>query len=109
MDFINLNEELKELKDNNSMTLVYFGSSLCSVCGALKPKVNELLTRYPEIKAVQVDTGKSSALAASNNMFTIPGILLFIDGKEAIREARFISVPDLERKIERYYKMYFED
>ena len=107
MDFIDSSEELRNFIDNNNMTIVYFGSSTCGVCGALKPKIEELLIKYPKIKAVQVDVEKSQKIAATYYIFTIPGILLFIDGKEAIREARFISIQDLENKISRYYNLYY--
>jgi thioredoxin-like negative regulator of GroEL len=108
MDYIKLNEELENIKEKNSMAIVYFGSKMCGVCTALKPKIEEMLKSYPNIKSVQVDADISPEMAAANNIFTIPGILLFIDGKEAIREARFISVPDIENKISRYYEMYFD-
>lgn len=108
MDYIKSNEELKNITDENSMVIVYFGSEMCGVCVALKPKIEELLKSYPKIKAVQADVDISPEMAASLNIFTIPGILLFIEGKEAIREARFISVPDIESKISRYYQMYFD-
>lgn len=108
MDYIKSNEELKSIKEENSMALVYFGSEKCGVCTALKPKVQEMLKNYPKIKAVQVDADSSTEMSAANSIFTIPGILMFIDGKEAIREARYISVPDMESKISRYYNMYFE-
>ena len=109
MDFINSNEELRKIIDNNNMTVVYFGSSMCGVCGAIKPKIEELLIKYPKIKAVQVDVEKSQKIAATYNIFIIPGILLFIDGKETIREARFINMQDLEIKISRYYNLYYQE
>lgn len=108
MDYIKSNEELKNITDENSIVIVYFGSEKCGVCVALKPKIEELLKNYPKIKSVQVDVDTSPEMAASLNIFTIPGILLFIDNKEAIREARFISVPDIKNKISRYYQMYFD-
>lgn len=109
MDYIKSNEEFKNIKEENSMVIAYFGSEICGVCTALKPKIEELLKRYPNIKAVQADVDISPEIAAANNIFTIPGILLFIDGKETIREARFISVPDIDNKISRYYQMYYDN
>jgi len=109
MEFINSKEELRKIIDDNNMAVVYFVSNLCGVCGALKPKIKELLINYRKIRAVQVDVEKSQEIAAAYNIFTIPGILLFIDGKEAIREARFISVKDLDDKIARYYNLYYEE
>ncbi|MEL7647855.1 MAG: thioredoxin family protein [Sedimentibacter sp.] len=109
MNYVYSNEELKNVIDCSSMTMVYFGSVVCGVCSALKPKIEEMLSMYPHINAVQVDVDKSPDIAASNSIFTIPGIILFIEGREAIRQARFISVPDLDEKISRYYELFFEE
>jgi thioredoxin-like negative regulator of GroEL len=96
------------LINNNQIVLVYFGSNTCNVCTALKPKVEELIKDYPQIKSAQVDVEKSLTVSAAYNIFTIPVILVFIEGKEIIREARHISMQDISRKIERYYNMLFE-
>lgn len=51
---------------------------------------------------------KSHNIGVSYNFFTLPGIILFIEGKESIRKARHISIGDLDARIERYYNMIFE-
>lgn len=108
MNMANSNEAIEELINNNDMVLVYFGGNNCNVCVALKPKVQELLKNYPKIKSAQVDVEKSLAVSAAHNIFTIPVVLVFIEGKEIIREARHISIQEINTKIERYYNMFFE-
>lgn len=100
-------EDITDKIDQGGMVLLYFGSKNCGVCVDLKPKIEAMLKDYPEIEAYHVDIERSPNLAINYNIFTIPGILLFIEGKENIREARHISVRDLERKINRYYKLFF--
>lgn len=89
------------------MVLLYFGSKACGVCTDMQPKIEELLKNYPLIKSFYIDVEKSHKLAISWNIFTIPGLLVYIEGKEFIREARHISVGDIDRKINRYYSMIF--
>jgi thioredoxin-like negative regulator of GroEL len=108
MNIVNSNKAIEELINNNQIVLVYFGSNTCNVCTALKPKVEELIKDYPQIKSAQVDVEKSLTVSAAYNIFTIPVILVFIEGKEIIREARHISMQDINSKIERYYNMLFE-
>lgn len=108
MDIVNSNENIKELINNNEMVLVYFGSNNCNLCVAMKPKIEELLKSYPKIKSAQVDIEKLLEISAVYNIFTIPVILLFIEGKETIREARHISMQDIKSNIERYYNMLFK-
>lgn len=108
MNIVNSNEAIEELINNNQIVSVYFGSDTCNVCTALKPKVEELIKDYPQIKSAQVDVERSLTVSAAYNIFTIPVILVFIEGKEIIREARHISMQDINSKIERYYNMLFE-
>ena len=99
-----IEEEIKK----DEMVLVYFGSEDCGVCVDLKPKIVELLEKYPKIKTIYVDMKKSHNIGISYNFFTMPGLLLFVEGKESLREARHISIDELEMKMSRYYKMIFE-
>lgn len=100
-------ELIEEEIRKNDMVVVYFGSENCSVCVDLKPKVKGLLERYPKIHSIYVDMEKSHKIGISYNFFTMPGLLLFIEGKETLREARHISIDDLDMKISRYYDMIF--
>ncbi|MCM0650692.1 thioredoxin family protein [Clostridium swellfunianum] len=108
MIMMNSSESIEELISNNEVALVYFGSVGCNVCNVMKPKVEELLKAYPKIKSAQVDIENSIELSGFYNIFTIPAILVYIEGKEIIREARHISIQELNSKIERYYNMLFE-
>lgn len=107
MNLLTSKETIKELINNNKMLLLYFSNNTCGVCHVLKPKVEKLLKNYPEIKSYQIDLEKSLEIAAEYSIFTIPAILVFIEGKEIIREARFISIQDMESKINRCYNMVF--
>lgn len=100
-------ESIKHSIDNNNMVLVYFGSKTCGVCTDLKPKVDEMLKEYPKIKSIYVDVDKSHNIAVSYNFFTVPAILVFVEGKLTIREARYISIRELNKGILRYYNLLF--
>ena len=101
-------ELIEEAIKKDEMVLVYFGSESCGVCVDLKPKVIGLLEKYPKVKTIYVDMAKSHNIGISYNFFTMPGLLLFVEGKESLREARHISIDDLEMKMSRYYDMIFE-
>lgn len=108
MRIVNNKEEiLKEIQEK-TMTMLYFGSDTCGVCTDLKPKVIDLLKeKYPNIDPMYVDIQTSLKISAEYDVFTIPVIIVFADGKEVIREARHISVMELDEKINRYYNMLF--
>lgn len=75
------------------------------VCVGLLPKIGELMEKYRKIAYVKVDIDKLQSVVGKYSIFTLPAIILFIDGKEIIREARFISIVELEKKIQRFYDL----
>lgn len=108
MKTLDSRELIEDKINNNKMVLVYFGGNSCGVCVDLKPKIENLLKEYPNIKLVYIDAEKSHNIAISYDFYTMPGIVLFVEGKETIREARNISVDSIDEKISRYYNMIFE-
>lgn len=108
MESIKSKLELEEIIAKETMALVYFGNLQCGVCLDLKPKVEEMLKTYPEIKSYYVSVDYQLEIAAAYSIFTIPGILVFAEGKEFLREARNISMNLIEEKIDRYYQMVFD-
>ena len=107
MEIIRSYEKLTHLIKNNDMLMIYFGSDECSVCKAMMPKVENMINKFPKIKAVRVEVDKNLKISAMFNIFTIPVILLYIQGKETIREARIISLDNLEQKIARYCQIFY--
>jgi thiol-disulfide isomerase/thioredoxin len=107
MEFVTKQLEIEQVLQRNDMVIVYFSGQNCSVCKVLKPKVNELLNDYPNIKKLEVVVEDSLELSAQHNIFTVPSLLLFIEGKEVIREQRHMSLLDLEDKIARYYRLLY--
>ncbi len=104
---LNTLEEMDGFIKNNTIAMFYFTSEGCNVCGGLLPKIEEMLIKFPKIKVSKIKVDKFTKAAGQYSIFTLPGILVYIEGKEIIREARFISVEILEETIERYYNMIF--
>ncbi len=106
---ITTEQEFQEILKNNLGVLFYFSTISCSVGEALEPKVINLLAReYPKIPFYFVDMNASPEVSAKNNVFVEPTILVFFDGKEAIRKSRIVSIPDLSNSVSRIYKLAFE-
>lgn len=97
-----------QLKDKEPALLIYFSTETCNVCKVLKPKVAGLIqASFPEIKMVYIQTDKLPQVAAQNQVFAVPTILVFFGGKEYIRKSRNIGISELEREIYRPYSMIF--
>ncbi len=89
--------------------LAYFSRPDCGVCTALKPKVSGMVSAFPMATSYYVNLDVLPEAAGDFSIFTIPGILVFVDGKETIREARYVSAPDLEEKMTRLYNLKFSE
>jgi len=103
---VNSVQEIENLINTNTFVCLYFSTQDCSVCKVLKPKVEEMVKEFPGVIIKYVDIEKIEEAKGKYFVFTIPTILMFIKGKEYIREARYISVEELQEKMFRYYNLY---
>lgn len=102
-------EELEIIIREAQGVLVYFKNDFCGPCAALRPKVTDLIeNNFPDMKMVIVDSFSNPSLAGQYNVFGNPTLLVFFEGQEYIRKSKYISMPELEGEIERYYKMVFD-
>jgi len=58
---------------------------------------------------VYIKSDKLPEVAAQNQVFAAPTILVFFDGREYIRKSRNIGISELQTEIERPYSMMFEE
>jgi len=102
-------EEFEKFKNDNLSSAFYFSTRDCNVWKVLKPKIKEMIDNdFPNIKIAYVDCEDSKELAAANNVFAVPTILFFFDGKEFLRKSRNISLPELENEIDRLYSLFYK-
>lgn len=102
-------ENLESILTDNTIVLLYFSTTSCSVGEALEPKVKNLVTtKFPKIGFFNVDINHFPDISAKFSAFVEPTILVFFYGKETIRKSRNIGVYELEEAIEKRYKLIFE-
>ena len=90
----------------NLAVMVYFSAPTCNVCHALKPKLLEALdTNFKEFKVESVDISVEEEIAPHFEVFAIPTVLVFLDGKEFLRKSRHMSVDEVIREIKRPYEI----
>ncbi len=88
------------------LAAVYFSGPDCAVCEALRPKLLSLFReRFPALAVGVVDCGRHSALAAQQRVFSVPTLLIFMDGREASRYVRAFSPSEVERDLARPYSI----
>lgn len=109
MEQITTTQQLDNAIENNPLVLIYFSGKKCSVCHSLQPKIEDLVnSQFSTVKMVVIPTDESPELVGRFRMFSVPAVLLFIEGREYIREIRNVSIPDLTQKIGKIVSLYSE-
>lgn len=99
--------EVTALTGEHHFVILYLSRPDCGVCSALKPKISELVGDLPQAIMVTIDLDELPAAAGAYNVFTIPAIILYVDGRETIREARYISLGEFRERVTRLYSLRF--
>jgi thioredoxin 1 len=100
--------EFDSLKASEPAFMLYFFNNTCGVCQVLWPKVEALMKEeFPKVKVVRVHAIDSLELAGQLRMLSVPGILLYLDGREYFRANGMIGLGELHEKIARPYGLKF--
>lgn len=96
--------EVEAFINEHELSFLYVSRPDCSVCHAIA-----LLEHFPQMKLGQVNALQVEEVAGHLSIFTAPTLLLFVKGKEYLREDRFVRFADLEEKLARIYEFYTSD
>lgn len=97
MDTENIRENVS-INSPLALELLIFSAQACSVCHAVKPRLIELADKY-DIPYKLIDTQNELEFASQLLVFTVPTVLLMMDGREIRRESRFIDFAGLEKTV----------
>ncbi|RDW18866.1 thioredoxin family protein [Oceanobacillus chungangensis] len=101
---LNNMETIDRFIKGNTLSFLYISRPDCSVCHGLLPQVQLLMTKYPKIKLGHINANEVEEVAGRFSIFTVPVLLLFVKGKEYIREARIVHMDLLDEKIDKIYE-----
>lgn len=99
--------EIEEFIKDNLISIVYFSGTTCGACDVIKDKVLHIIKDYKEIKFMEINAVENKEVAASYDIFSLPILLLFVNGKETLRLGRYFDMLDFKNSIDRYYNMIF--
>jgi len=97
--------EYQTLKEQEKFSLFLFGSQACAPCKALKEKIIVWSGTHPQVVTgyISIDNNISNiSLAAQENILGAPAILVFVEGKEAIRKIGYFSLEEVFNALDRY-------
>ncbi|MCB9641421.1 MAG: thioredoxin family protein [Myxococcales bacterium] len=110
MEELHTLEQAEQAVREHQGVLLYFSSEDCSVCKVLKPKViHAIEADYPEMKLYFVDIQATPRISAHYSIYTLPAIIVFLEGKEFIRKARSFSPAELVQELQRPWQLMTEN
>ena len=101
---MNTIEDIEKTIKENMAVMLYFSAPTCNVCHALKPKLLDAIEKnFNAFEIISIDVSQSQDVAAHFNVFAIPTLLIFLDGREFVRKSRHMSVDEVVAEIKRPY------
>jgi thioredoxin-like negative regulator of GroEL len=82
------------------MTLVVTKTHTCSVCQNIVPYIKERVPAFDQLNLIEIYMDDFDELKGKFMVFTVPTVMLYHEGKEILRESRFINTDKINRLIE---------
>lgn len=98
---------MENLIKNNPISIIYFSGSTCDACNVIREKVLHVIRDYKEIKFLEINALENRELAAQNDIFSLPILILFINEKETLRIGRHFDILEFKNSIDRYYNLIY--
>ena len=102
MRIIETLSEYERIKEQSKFSLFLFGSQACAPCKALKEKIIVWSGTHPQVFTGYISIDNDISLAAQENILGAPAILVFVEGKEAIRKIGYFSLEEVFTALDRY-------
>lgn len=74
-----------EVLNASGTVLVDFYADWCGPCKMLSPVMDEIAKERTDVSVCKVNVDEASAIAGQYNVFSIPTLIVFQDGKELSR------------------------
>lgn len=81
----------QEVLSSDKPVIVDFNADWCGPCQMMKPILDELAEERSDIKIVAVNIDNENELAEEYEIFSIPCLVAFKDGKETARNVGLVN------------------
>lgn len=96
-------DSLKSSMEGAVPLLLYFSADPCTVCHAMLPKLQKTLLEMGSAEEGQdyhllvIESEKHPEICGQLLVFTVPTLLIFWEGREVLRESRFMDLKQIKR------------
>jgi len=104
-----MDKNISELIETSDACMLYIGGAHCSVCKTLYPKlIDSFEKEFPKMLKIRIEMEDEKEFVASLQVFTIPTIIVYFEGKEFFRKSRNLSVEAFVEEVKRPYHLFIE-
>lgn len=102
-------EQIQHIIQSETGVLLYFSGENCNVCHALRPKFVETFDQhFPLVAQHYLDAHDNPEISAHFQVFSVPTMIIFLEGREFAREGRAVSLHRLTQQLSRPYTIMTE-
>lgn len=94
-------EEIKETI-NKDFVMILAKSHTCTACNSILGMLEQNIPNLSEIELYSVFIDDLEQFRGDHLIFSVPTVLIFSDGKELLRESRYINYDKITRLINLY-------
>jgi thioredoxin 1 len=96
-------ETFNEIINGTTPVLVDFFAEWCGPCKLMKPVLEELHKRMGDkVRILKIDVDKTTALANTLQIQSVPTLMLFKQGKSLWRKSGVVQAGELQKIIEHH-------
>ncbi|WP_244562813.1 thioredoxin family protein [Paenibacillus uliginis] len=97
--------EINQVIENEPLVLLIIKTGQCGVCESVEAKVSLMLESRPDMTGVYVYMEDAPDVASAYLALSAPMVLLFYEGKEVDRIARFVRFDELDHVLSQYEEL----
>ena len=99
---------LQEYLRREQIVVVQFGSETCGPCRAIQKKIELWNMDHPRVQYLYISADSMPEICAQMDVFTVPTVLVYVQGKMTIRKSGCFSLDGILQKTEQYERMLSE-
>lgn len=102
MEIIENQQALEGAIKREKLLILQFGAESCAPCSAIKNRIQAWNLLHPAVRFCYLPTEKLPKVCAQMGVFTVPTLLLYVQGKLSIRQSGCFSLDQILQQVQKY-------
>jgi len=94
-------DDIKAIQDAK-FSLVVAKTHTCGTCKSINEHLASTIDNFSDLNTYQIFVDDIDQFRGEAVIFSVPTVLIYADGKELLRESRFINTQKINRLIQAY-------